>query len=85
MNSTKKLIISKLNERFKPIILEVIDESHLHKGHSGYREGGESHFRLKISSEVLKKESLLKAHRMINESLREELKEKIHALAIEIM
>ena len=35
-------IIKKLEERFAPERLDVLDESHRHKGHAGARPGGET-------------------------------------------
>ena len=37
-------IIKKLEEKFNPDELNVIDESHLHAGHVGARPEGETHF-----------------------------------------
>ena len=39
------IIIEKLEEKFNPSILNVIDESHLHEGHVGARPEGETHFK----------------------------------------
>ncbi|NNF77464.1 MAG: BolA family transcriptional regulator [Rhizobiales bacterium] len=75
-------IHDKLNQAFAPSALEVIDESHLHEGHAGARPGGQSHFRVKIVAEAFKGKSLLQRHRMVNETLAEELAGPIHALAI---
>ena len=75
-------IHDKLNGAFTPNALEVIDESHLHEGHAGARPGGQSHFRVKIVAEAFKGKSLLQRHRMVNETLAEELAGPIHALAI---
>ena len=65
-----------------PEILEVKDESHLHAGHAGARPGGESHFRLLIVSSRFEGLSRVARQRAVNDILREELKEKIHALAM---
>ncbi|GAC1335265.1 MAG: BolA family transcriptional regulator [Beijerinckiaceae bacterium] len=79
-----KRIREKLQKALAPQTLEVIDESHLHAGHSGAREGGESHFRVKVVAAAFVGKSLLERHRKINEVLAGELKpEGIHALAIE--
>ncbi len=78
----KQQIIDKLTHAFAPDTLEVIDESHLHAGHAGAREGGESHFRVKITSQSFNGHKLVQRHRMINEVLAEELAGPIHALAI---
>ena len=37
-------IRQKLTEAFRPDALEVVDESHLHKGHAGHRPEGETPF-----------------------------------------
>jgi BolA protein len=80
--SAKDDIAKKLSEAFKPESLEVIDESHLHEGHSGHRHGGESHFRVNIVSSAFEGKSRLDRHRMINATLAAELTGPVHALAI---
>jgi BolA protein len=72
-----------LADTFGPTELEVVDESHLHQGHSGYREGGESHFRVRIAAKAFAGKSRIEAHRMINQALAGEFAEGMHALAIE--
>jgi len=72
----------KLTEVFAPVFLEVIDDSHLHEGHAGSRPGGESHFRIVISSEAFRGKSRIERHRMINELVRDEIEAGLHALAI---
>jgi len=73
----------KLTEAFRPDALEVVDESHLHKGHAGHRPGGESHFRVKITAEAFRGVGRVAAHRMIYDALGEEIAGGLHALAIE--
>ena len=46
------LIEQTLREELAPEHLAVIDESHLHAGHAGWREGGETHYRVEITSPV---------------------------------
>ena len=72
----------KLQERFSPIVLKVTDESHHHAGHSGARPDGESHFKVEITAEAFAGQSLVQCHRLVNETLAEELKERVHALSI---
>ena len=76
-------ISAKLLQNFSPAALEVIDESHQHAGHSGARSDGESHFRVRIVAEAFRGKSRVDQHRMVNAALAEELKERVHALAIE--
>ena len=75
-------ITEKLSTALVPHALEVIDESHLHAGHSGARPEGETHFRVKIQAEAFAGKSLIQRHRMVNEVLAEELNGPVHALAI---
>jgi BolA protein len=80
--SMKARIADKLAAAFAPQQLDVIDESHHHKGHAGHRPGGESHFRIHIVSEVFRGKSRIERHRMVNQTLSGELAGGVHALAI---
>ena len=85
MNSdqpVKHIITNKLREAFTPESLDVVDESHLHEGHSGHRPGGETHFRVYIVSDAFQGKSRIERHRMINTTLAAELAGSVHALAI---
>ena len=82
--SMKQIIIAKLTKEFQPTHLKVHDESELHRGHAGYREGGDSHFRVQIAAPSLDGKLRINQHRSIMTCLGEELKETIHALAIEV-
>ena len=73
-------IIKKLEERFAPERLDVLDESHRHKGHAGARPDGEPHFRVKITSAEFDGLTRIERHRLINDCLAEELAGPIHAL-----
>lgn len=76
-------ITEKLRQAFAPDHLDVVDESHLHHGHAGWREGGETHFRIRLVSAAFAGLSRVERHRRINAALAEELRERVHALAIE--
>jgi BolA protein len=73
-----------LEEAFSPARLNVVDESHLHKGHAGHRPEGETHFRVRIAAEAFAGRSRVDAHRMVNAALAEEFDRGLHALAIRI-
>lgn len=73
-----------LEQAFEPQHLEVIDESEQHRGHSGYMEGGESHFRVVIRSPQFAPMSRLQRHRAIHSALGPDLIGRIHALALDI-
>jgi BolA family transcriptional regulator, general stress-responsive regulator len=78
-----KTLEEKLKAAFNPSALSVIDESDQHAGHSGAHPSGESHFRVKIMAEAFRGVSRVGQHRMVNEALAQELKSRVHALAIE--
>ncbi|MDA1100722.1 MAG: BolA family transcriptional regulator [Proteobacteria bacterium] len=80
--SMAAIIEQKLHAALAPIRLEVEDQSHLHAGHAGAREGGESHFAVLIVAEIFSNSSRLARQRLVNEALREELAGSIHALSI---
>ena len=71
-----------LTQALHPTALEVIDESHLHAGHSGAQPGGETHYRVIISARAFQGTTLVARHRLINEALRDEFATGLHALAI---
>ena len=77
-------IHEKLIEAFQPDMLEVIDESHQHAGHAGWREGGETHFRVRMTAAAFEGESRINRQRAINRCLAAELEERVHALAMEL-
>lgn len=66
-----------------PTRLDVIDDSEKHRGHGGYREGGETHFTVRIVAPGFSGLNRLSRHRLVNDLLADELKERVHALAIE--
>lgn len=78
----KALIEARLAEAFAPRRLSVVDESHLHAGHAGWREGGETHFRIEVVSDAFAGKSRVERHRMINAALSEAFDRGLHALAI---
>ncbi|MFO1120844.1 MAG: BolA family protein [Hyphomicrobiales bacterium] len=76
-------ISTKLSQAFAPVALEVIDESHQHAGHAGAHADGESHFRVRIVAEAFRGKSRVEQHRLVNAALAEELRTRVHALAIQ--
>lgn len=85
MGQMAEKIEGKLKGRFEPLVLEIVDESHLHKGHAGAPEGGESHFRVKIVSELFEKMTRLERQRAVNETLKDELAGPVHALSVQAL
>ncbi len=74
----------KLSEAFAPDHLEVVDESEKHRGHGGWREGGETHFRVVMRSRALGGMSRVERSRAVHAVLRDELAERVHALALDL-
>jgi BolA protein len=83
--SVRHDIEKKLSLKFTPSHLEVLDESEKHRGHAGSRPGGETHFRVRISSPQLDSLSRVAQHRAVMDTLDTELKSGVHALAIEVV
>ena len=81
--SIKIQIEHSLAEAFTPSLLEVIDESDKHKGHGGWREGGETHFRVRIVAHAFEGQSRVARHRAVNAALTDAFAAGVHALAIE--
>ncbi len=82
MTAMAERITKNLTAALSPSRLEVIDESHQHQGHGGWREGGETHFRVVIVSDAFTGKSRLDRHRLVNAALVQELADRVHALAI---
>ena len=83
--SVRDQIAEKLSVKFAPSHLEVIDESEKHRGHGGYREGGETHFRVRIASPKLDGMSRVAQHPAVLDKHEAELEGGVHALAIEVV
>ncbi len=75
-------IESRLRSAFQPEALEVEDESHLHAGHPGARDG-RGHYRVMIVSPAFEGLSLIQRHRQVYQALDEMMDTDIHALSIE--
>jgi BolA family transcriptional regulator, general stress-responsive regulator len=72
----------KLTAAFAPEVLEVIDESAKHEGHSGSRPGGETHFNVRIVSKAFEGVSRVERQRHVYAALADELKARVHALSL---
>ena len=64
-----------------PIELEVVDDSHLHAGHAGAREGG--HYTVRILSDRFNGLGRVARHRLVYDALQGLIPRGIHALAIQ--
>jgi BolA protein len=75
-------ITTRLEATFSPESLQVDDESHLHAGHEGAKDG-RGHFRVLVISDKFRGQSAIKRHRMIYQAMGELMQTDIHALTIE--
>jgi BolA family transcriptional regulator, general stress-responsive regulator len=80
--SVQATIRQRLEQALRPTRLDIIDESHLHAGHSLQARGGESHFRVLVVSPEFTGKSRIARHRLVNDILAAELATRVHALAI---
>ena len=76
------IIEKTLRECFQPDLLEVIDESELHRGHAGFKEGTQTHFRVMIRAKIFDKMSRVSRERAIHKALGSGIMQNIHALSI---
>lgn len=69
-----------LRARFEVRTLAVEDESESHRGHAGWREGGETHFHVALSTPSFEGLGRIARHRAVHAALGPELMGRIHAL-----
>ncbi|MEM0898691.1 MAG: BolA family protein [Pseudomonadota bacterium] len=85
MGEIERLMRDKLAAAFNPERLDVINESHLHAGHQEKFDGsGETHFRVQIVSAEFANKNRVQRHRLVNDVVAEELKDSVHALAVQV-
>lgn len=75
-------IQAKLQAAFAPVVLDVVDDSEAHRGHVGYREGGNTHFNVRIKASVFNGLNRVAQQRLINKELAQEFEDGLHALAL---
>ncbi len=79
--ATRERIERALREALAPVQLEVQDDSHLHAGHAGAREGG--HYSIVITADAFRGLSRLRRHRLVYDAVGPLTTQGIHALAID--
>ena len=77
-------IKASLTANFSPVRLEIVDDSESHRGHGGWRDGGETHFNVLIRAPAFAPMSRIDRHRAIHRALGANLVARIHALALDI-
>jgi BolA protein len=74
-------IRQRLEQSLDPLELMIKDQSQLHVGHEGARDG-KGHFDIVVVSQAFTGVSRVKRHRMVYDALRDLLESDIHALRI---
>ena len=80
MSPVRQEIERTLRAALQPLALEVQDDSHLHAGHAGAREGG--HYTVRITAAAFVGRTRLARHRLVYDALSSVMPRGIHALAI---
>lgn len=73
-----------LNASFAPSALEVIDESAGHAGHAGAAPGGQTHYRVRMTSAAFAGQNRVARQRAVMAALKAEFDTGLHALAMEL-
>ncbi|SDH68863.1 BolA protein [Vibrio xiamenensis] len=74
----QQVIEQKLQAEFKPVHMNVLNESYMHN----VPPGSESHFKVIIVSNAFEGSRLIARHRAVNQVLADELAGGVHALSI---
>ena len=75
-------IVARLTAALEPLVLDVIDDSDRHAGHAGAREGGGTHYRVRVVSAKFERRSRVERHRLVYDLLAAEFADGLHALAL---
>ncbi len=81
MTITATDIETALAQALQPTELQVRDDSHLHAGHAGAKEG--RHFHVRLVSQRFAGCTRVQSHRLVYDALRDLIPRGIHALAID--
>lgn len=82
MTTVASTIEAKLRAALSPVRLDIVDESALHAGHAGARDGGETHFRVEVVAQAFAGKSRLERQRLVYGVLADELAGPVHALSV---
>jgi BolA protein len=77
----REALEAKLRESLEATHVEVIDESHLHAGHEGAKDGG-GHYRAVIVSAKFADLNRVRSQQLVYASLGEWMGKEIHALSM---
>lgn len=82
--SVEKKIRERLKAAYPDCTLEIVNQSHLHKGHMGDDGSGESHFKLMVVSSAFHGMSRVERQKSLFLALGDDLISQIHALSMKI-
>lgn len=82
MANRPEQIEQRLVDALRPVQLQIKDQSHLHAGHAGAKEG-KGHYDIRIVSAKFDGMSLIQRHRQVYEALGSLMETDIHALKIQ--
>ena len=87
MSAYRDRIAEKLTQALAPRRMEIVDDSMRHHGHAGAHAdgGGETHFNVTVESDVFTGKSRLERQRLVYALLADELRERVHALALKLV
>jgi BolA protein len=74
-------IRARITAALAPTELEVLDESHLHAGHAGARDG-RGHFRVRVVSDRFAGLRPVQRHRLVFDAVGDLMQTDIHALSV---
>ena len=80
----KQRINKILSNKFNNFLLEIIDNSNLHKGHNNFTGSDETHIKIILTRKDNSPHNRLNIHRIINSLLKEEFNSGLHSLEIKI-
>lgn len=81
MSQVASQIETRLTAALSPQSLHIDDESALHAGHAGARDGG-GHYRVEIVADAFSGKGTLARHRLVYDAVGDLMPAAIHALAI---
>lgn len=82
VSARKNRIEAALLAELSPSRMNVIDDSERHRGHGGWREGGETHFVVEVVSAAFEGKSRLARQRLVMDALKAEFDSGLHALSV---
>lgn len=73
----------RLRQKLHPDALTITDQSESHRGHTGWRSSGETHFHVRVISPAFTGLSRVERQRLVFAAIGDLMEHDIHALSIE--